>query len=292
MVEIRPATWNDLEGVHAVLAARSRAVFGTTDEQLSHLRSRWELPSFRVGRDNWVAAANGNVLGYAALDATKHVTHAAPDATVGDALLELVVARAREQRFDHIVTTAVPEDVPLSELVERHGFEVDREILRMWKHLDGGEPEPAWPDGVTVRAYIADDGEHVHRALDDAYAAWDDDYVARGHADWLEFMTNHDEFDPDVWFLAERDGDLVGAALHWKEQRGDGWVKDIVVREQERGRGLGRALLLHGFHEYRRRGASRVGLKVDSTNPTGARALYERVGFVVDRRYAIWMKRL
>ena len=289
MVEIRPATWNDLEGVHAVLAARSRAVFGTTDEQLSHLRSRWELPSFRVGRDNWVAAANGNVLGYAALDATKHVTHAAPDATVGDALLELVVARAREQRFDHIVTTAVPEDVPLSELVERHGFEVDREILRMWKHLDGGEPEPAWPDGVTVRAYIADDGEHVHRALDDAYAAWDDDYVARGHADWLEFMTNHDEFDPDrvVPRGARRRPRRRRSPL--EEQRGDGWVKDIVVR-----RAGARARARTGASPARlprvppaRREPRRAQGRFRRTR-LGRGRLYERVGFVVDRRDAIW----
>jgi ribosomal protein S18 acetylase RimI-like enzyme len=35
-----------------------------------------------------------------------------------------------------------------------------------------------------------------------------------------------------------------------------------------------------------------VGLKVDADNPTGAPRLYERVGFVTDRRYGIWAKRL
>jgi ribosomal protein S18 acetylase RimI-like enzyme len=128
----------------------------------------------------------------------------------------------------------------------------------------------------------------VHTLLDEAYETWDETYVAREHDDWLAFMTRHDEFDPDLWFLVERDGDLVAAALHWKEHRGDGWVKDIVVRESERGRGLGKALLLHAFDAYARRGASRVGLKVDSTNPTGAPQLYERVGFEIDRRYEIW----
>ena len=47
--------------------------------------------------------------------------------------------------------------------------------------------------------------------------------------------------------------------------------------------GLGKALLQHGFREYARRGAARVGLKVDATNPTGAPQLYERVGFVTDQ---------
>ena len=34
------------------------------------------------------------------------------------------------------------------------------------------------------------------------------------------------------------------------------------------------------------------GFKVDADNPTGAPQLYQRVGFVVDRRYAIWSKKL
>jgi mycothiol synthase len=71
-----------------------------------------------------------------------------------------------------------------------------------------------------------------------------------------------------------------------------GWVKDIVVHERERGRGLGKALLHHAFRAYAARGAQTVGLKVDSTNPTGAPQLYERVGFDIDRRYGIWVKRL
>ena len=143
-----------------------------------------------------------------------------------------------------------------------------------------------------MRAYADADGEHVHALLDDAYAGWDRDYVERGHDDWLAFMTAHDDFDPDLWFLAERDGELVGCALHWRETQGKGWVKDLVVDPGERGRGLGKALLQQGFAAYRDRGAERVGLKVDAGNPTGAPQLYERVGFVVDRSYAVWTKRL
>lgn len=84
----------------------------------------------------------------------------------------------------------------------------------------------------------------------------------------------------------------MGAALHWREHQGSGWVKDVVVREQERGRGLGKALLLHGLRAYRDHGATRVGRKVDSTNPTGARQLYERLGWVTDRTYEIRLRPL
>ena len=64
------------------------------------------------------------------------------------------------------------------------------------------------------------------------------------------------------------------------------------MREDERGRGLAKALIHHGFKEYAARGVERVGLKVDSTNPTGAPQLYERLGFVTDQRLGIWLKRL
>jgi ribosomal protein S18 acetylase RimI-like enzyme len=128
----------------------------------------------------------------------------------------------------------------------------------------------------------------VHALLDAAYSGWDENYVTRTHEGWLAFMTQHDEFDPSLWFLVERDDELVACALYWKEHRSSGWVKDIVVAESMRGRGLGKALLHHGMRVYADRGAERVGLKVDSNNPTGAPQLYARVGFVTDRRYGIW----
>jgi ribosomal protein S18 acetylase RimI-like enzyme len=70
--------------------------------------------------------------------------------------------------------------------------------------------------------------------------------------------------------------------LHWRESDGRGWVKDLVVRADERGRGLAKALLHSGLRAYAARGVERVGLKVDAQNPTGARELYARLGFVVD----------
>jgi ribosomal protein S18 acetylase RimI-like enzyme len=105
-------------------------------------------------------------------------------------------------------------------------------------------------------------------------------------------MTAHEACDQTMWFICERDSELVACGLHWRATDGDGWVKDIVVRETERRRGLGRALLQHAFRVYRDRGASRIGLKVDTSNPTGAVQLYESAGFVVDRTYRIWARRL
>ena len=288
MTEIRDATDEDFEAVFELLDRRSRAAFGVSDQKREHLRQRWDLPS--TGR--WVALENGTVAGYAALDENRDFVHTASDPNVGDALIARVEHKARVRGFPHVATIALPEDSLLYSTVQRNGYRLDREILRMWRTLDSNLPDPIWPDDVTVRAYTDADAERVHSLLDEQYAGWDRSYTPRSHEGWLSFMTVHDDFDPALWFLVERDGDLVACALHWKESQGLGWVKDIVVRESERGRGLGKALLHHAFHAYAERGVERVGLKVDSTNPTGALQLYARLGFVTDQRLEVWQKRL
>ena len=285
---IRDATPADFDAAFELLDTRSRAAFGVSEEKQEFLRQRWALP----GYDKWVAIEDGAVIGYAALDEDQEFAHTAADATVGDELLAHVEHQARVRGFRQLSATTVPEDVPFSAVLQRGGYHLDREVLRMWRTLDGPLPEPVWTDGVAVRSYTDADGERVHALLDATYAAWDDGYVARSHEGWLSFMTLHSDFDPEMWFLVERDEELVACALHWRAHQGRGWVKDIVVREHERGHGLGKALIHHAFREYAARGVERVGLKVDSTNPTGAPQLYERLGFVTDQRLGIWTKSL
>jgi ribosomal protein S18 acetylase RimI-like enzyme len=207
-------------------------------------------------------------------------------------LLPRAETRARERGLRWLKAVVEPDDDALDALVRRSGFTQVGEVLRMWRALDGSAAEPAWPGGIHVRTYESADARPVQSLLDTAYAAWDDTYVPRPHERWLRWMTEHDEFDPTLWFLAERDGDLVACALHWKENERRGWLKDLVVRADERRTGLGRALVEQGLHAYAQRGVERVGLKVESTNPTGAMRLYERAGFEVDRRYGIWVKDL
>ena len=285
MTAIRAAAKADFDAVHELLDRRSRRLFGISEISREHLRQSWGQPA-------WVAEEDGRVVGYAALDEAQELQHLAPDDEIGDALLAEAVAAARAAGHDGIVLQADPGDEATSALARRHGFALDRAILRMWRGLSDPIPAPAWPDGIAVRTYRADDAPAVVALLDRAYGAWDATYVPRAIPDWLAWMTGHDEFDPALWFLAERDGRLVGCALHWRETQGRGWVKDIVVDETERGRGLGRALVLHGLRTYAERGAESVGLKVDSSNPTGAAELYAQLGFELDRRYELWRKPL
>jgi ribosomal protein S18 acetylase RimI-like enzyme len=92
-------------------------------------------------------------------------------------------------------------------------------------------------------------------------------------------MTTDEEFDPQLWFLAESQGMPVGAVLCWTSA----FVKDVVVHESWRRRGLAEALLLRAFNALATRGATAVELKVEAANHSAVR-LYERLGMQVVER--------
>ena len=136
---------------------------------------------------------------------------------------------------------------------------------------------PAWPRGVRVQTYGRDDAARVHALLRHGYS--------RGGGrvgpfeKWVREMTSDAEFDPQLWFLAEADGELAGVALCWTS----GFVKDLAVHESWRRRGLGEALLRHVLATFRARGARVTELKVESDNARAVR-LYERLGMRVVER--------
>ena len=103
------------------------------------------------------------------------------------------------------------------------------------------------------------------------------------------------EYDPSLVFVAIDGEQMAGATICRGSRIGDdtvGWVSNLSVRREWRGRGIGRALLLHGFGELHRRGRRAVGLSVDGSSLTGADRLYERVGMREARRDYIYEKEL
>ena len=157
--------------------------------------------------------------------------------------------------------------------------------------LDGPPPLPDWPDGVQVRTFDREaDARAVHRLVQDAFADIGDQ-PRRSYEFWVETHLERSDFDPSLWFLATDGGELVGANLAQSGPLG-GYVAQLAVRRDQRGRGLGLALLRHGFSELHRRGVREVYLHVDSENRTGATRLYERAGMRVQHRSDSWMKTL
>lgn len=141
-----------------------------------------------------------------------------------------------------------------------------------------------------IRAATPDDGPVLVQALVDA-ANWSPDRPARGvdavmADDHLARYVAGWPRPGDLGVVAETDGAAVGAA--WlrclpAEAPGYGFVADdiaelsIGVREGERGKGVGTALITALLDQAQARGVARVSLSVELRNP--ARRLYERCGF-------------
>lgn len=152
-------------------------------------------------------------------------------------------------------------------------------VLRMRKHLAGVHlPRPDWPPGTRPAPFnpLAHPPA-AHRLLAQAYEVGGGSVA--GFAGWWKSVRTDGEYDPTLCFVAvaQDSGRMLGFAQCWTSD----WIKDFVISPDFRRRGLGRALLLHVFHAFQRRGAREVALGVHADNPSGAVQLYRSLGMEV-----------
>jgi mycothiol synthase len=180
-------------------------------------------------------------------------------------------------------------------IAEREGFTRARELLIMQASVDDALPEPVLPQGVSLRAFVPGRDE---RAVAEVNARAFDWHPEQGSMTVEELRAAEAEswFDPAGFFLAERDGRVIG--FHWTkvhpahprrfdgEQVGEVYV--VGVDPDAQGGGLGKALTVAGLRHLREKGLRRVILYVESDNAP-AIAVYARLGFTryqTDVQYA------
>jgi mycothiol synthase len=299
-VELRAPRIGDVAELTAVVDEFGRAT--DSDRVTEAIVETWlGTPSMDLDRDAQVAVVDGKIVGYADVFDSSHegkllwlflAAHPGyPEAW--PTLLDFVEARAAELAAPGCrIGAAIPEKAAgLCEELESRGFTFDRFSFRMTAPLDDEPAEPEWPEGISVRPFTQDDARRVYVVQEETFSDLED-HSPLSYEDWT-YWSFRDGFDPELWFLAEADGELVGVVLCRPEFEGDatfGWVSVLGVRKPWRGRGLGLALLRHAFREMRARGKTRVGLGVDAENATGAVRLYERAGMQVARRRLSYRK--
>lgn len=133
------------------------------------------------------------------------------------------------------------------------------------------------PEGLRLVPFEEQHALAAHALLVDAYARGGGAVPAR-FVPWWDAVSTDEEFDPALCFVAMAgDGTMAGFALCWTSS----FIKDIAVAQVHRRKGVGEALLLSAFRTLRSRGHEQIRLKVETDNPSGARRLYERLGFVL-----------
>jgi mycothiol synthase len=115
------------------------------------------------------------------------------------------------------------------------------------------------------------------------------------------FLIRTDAEDGTAWRFALARVDGVPVAYVWygfdpreiaRIRKNRGWLCGLGVLKPWRGRGIATYLMNEAMAHLRRDGMDEVELRVDDTNVTGARRLYERLGFTVDYRNLTHLKDL
>jgi mycothiol synthase len=297
---LRPPTADDLDAIGEVLRADDLDDGGQAVLDADFVREEWNHDGFDPATDAWVVTeAAGRVVGYGNVKREEpevveswgvvHPEHRGRG--VGSALLDRIEERASELlaaspsgRFRHAINA---RDEGAASMIRDRGLRPVRHFWHM--EIDVGRPlEPApTPDGIRIGPVDPSaDLPAVHAVLDEAFAD-DWGYHPEPFERWSAGYASSPSFDPTLWLLARDGGKPVGAltANVFGEQ---GWVAEVGVVSSHRGRGIAAALLRRSFATFAERGLRRVLLNVDAENPTGATALYERVGMRVVKRWDLW----
>ncbi|WLQ05591.1 GNAT family N-acetyltransferase [Arthrobacter oryzae] len=185
-------------------------------------------------------------------------------------------------------------------LLRTSGFHVVRYFNEMHRRLDGVQlPAVRLDDGldlVTMRPELSEDVRLAHNA------AFRDHWGSepRDEESW-GFTVNDPQARPDLSAVVlDRSSGIVAGyqlASHDPDSavsRGysEGYTDLLGVRREYRGRGIAQALLADAMRRFAAAGMDRASLDVDSENPTGALALYEKMGYAAVNRSLAWDKEL
>lgn len=285
----RPLTRTDASATHAVFAAAEQHDIGEVAVELEDIESDWQRPSFDLATqsvgvfDGSELVAAGEVYQGRRGEASVHPDHRGRG--IGTWLVRWTEDCARRSGGT-VVGQTVPADSPAERMFRALGYQ---EGWTSWVlEVPTGssiEPQPL-VEGYRIRDFEPGrDEESAFRVIEDAFNEWPDRQPST-LGDWVARTTARPGFEPWQLRLTDSpDGEVVGAAFTILS--GDcGYIDQLAVRADQRGRGLARALLVDAFERARERGVTRSELSTDSR--TGALPLYEHVGMAVTKTFRHW----
>jgi mycothiol synthase len=296
---LRSPTSADADALQAVWDASHLA-----DDPAGRLSGGWSLDPWAT--DFMVLVAAGRVIGVAAV-------RAEPPAATVSARVALDVAERTDDRSDMLVHAVVslacagqaaklrlyaPAQAEWATAAARRaGFEQVRSVFHMLlPESVTYDDRNGVPSGVRIRPMLDGEEPAILAALNKNWAdTWDFVPIR------AEMLDGDLEGQRAGMLLAvdEADDQRILATCHAvfdpAELNPDGqpraWISNLTVDASQRGRGLGRTMLLAGIASLRERGAGSVTLGVDAGDPAPLR-LYQSVGFETISSIGVWDKDL
>jgi ribosomal protein S18 acetylase RimI-like enzyme len=299
-MNIRAATQDDAEAITRICNEMTRHLYDEDALTTAEVRAWFDLPALETA----LVERDGVSVGYmdvrAENDRVFVDVRVVPGAAHGGRVHDALYARAEDWARDNVPAGsslrafASERDDEQKAAIVRAGYELARHSFIMDIELPDELEQPRFPAGISVRTYGGEADERgVYETMNETFADhWD--FEPTPIELWRHFMFRETS-DPSLWWLAEDGDELAAVCINGWHSSGDrthGWIGTLGVQRPWRKQGLGRALLLHSFNDFKLRGAARVGLGVDAENTTGAVRLYERVGMHPLRRNDTYWKTL
>ncbi|MBF4162939.1 GNAT family N-acetyltransferase [Nocardioides acrostichi] len=293
----RPLAHTDARAVYEVMAAQERHDTGEVMIEEADIVADWQRPSHDLAASSVGVWSGERLVGYGELmggdrcDAAVHPEQRGRG--IGTALAGWLGRTARSRGLTTI-GMPVARGSDADRLLASLGYRVRWESWVLVLPAGARVPERVLPSGYVVRAAESEEWPACWAVEEDAFLEWDE-RERESFEDWCAGSVRRPGFEP--WHLrvvADPGGDVVAMAflamatvdLPDGGTGVEGYVDQLAVRADQRGRGLAQALLVDCFGEATRQGAVRSSLSTDSR--TGALGLYERVGMVVA---STWLNR-
>lgn len=277
------------------------------------IREAFDSPFFRPATDCFVAqSGKGHLLGYAYVvlrgdDARRYglawgSVH--PDyrcQRIGTRLLRAADARffagtriaALASRPMYIERRLHASNRGAALLAAAEGYTCVRSVYRMRTTLDRRVAPLRYPDGITLRPFVAErDSSEVSKFVHEIFAPYSHPAFPSWDDHWLFREIQRPDFVPALWLVAVHDGSIAGIALSqpWRTvQPHLAWLSWLGVHRRWRRRGVGRALLGDTLRGLQAHGFREVALAVRNADGKPI-ALYERAGMHIDRHYIHYRK--
>ncbi len=226
---------------------------------------------------------------------------------VGTALLAWVEERAREIQAagaigspgePHVMSGGVEMRVAAGvAFAEARGYERVRYAFEMRRDLAKPIEDAPLPPGLELRPVREQDHRRIFDANGEAFRDhWE---AAERTDDDFRLLFDEPALDTSIWAIAWAGDEVAGASLNWIDPEENerlgidmGWLGQVSVRRPWRRQGVGAAIITESLRTLRDRGMVAAGLGVDAENPTGALALYEKLGFERHHTWGIYRKEL
>lgn len=294
---LRAMRHEDFDAVYDLYTAVEQEAYGQAETTVEELRTWLTAPTVNIETDVRLAFEEDELVGYVDVD---RVDAEPPrwwtDVRVRpghdtDALVPDLLAWSTERaEGGGIHRVWAPSSLGhMRAAFERLGFERVRSSYRMEIDLATDLPV-AIVEGIDIRPIREGEERIAYDVHQESFKdSWE--HTAEPFDEWKHYLVDNESFDRGLWFVAW-DGDRPAGAALCRVRDGLGWIGILGVLRGWRHRGIGRALLLRSFDEFKRRRLPRAGLGVDAESVTGANRLYESAGMHVVRRLDFFDKQL